>query len=355
MRTRYDQAALQQFARSLLIAAGLERAMVRDVAEILVAGDLLGKTTHGLALLPAYLENLATGKMPPRGKPAVLKQSAATQLLDAKYLPGPFIIRRAIDWAVPRAKKHGLATISIRHCHHIACLQAYLRTVTDQGLAVLLICSDPANAMVAPAGGVQGIYSPNPIAAGFPTQGEPILIDTTTSGLSNAQIARQFRRKQKFAFAALQTSSGKLTHDPAAVFKNPPGSSLPLGGHELGHKGFALGILVEALTNALCGHGRADRPTRWGASVYLQVIDPAFFGGRKAFARETEFFAQACHKSRPRPGLRKVRLPGEESQALRRAQLKRGVELHPEIMPALHPWAEKLGVLPPISLKLRDR
>jgi len=353
MATRYDHRGLAALANTLLRKAGLEPALARDVAEVLVEGDLLGKTTHGLALLPSYLQNLMSGKMTPKGRPTVLKKSSTILLLDANYLPGPFVVRRALDWAVPRAKKHGVATVSIRRCHHIACLQAYLEDVTDKGLAILLMCSDPANAVVAPYGGTRGVFSPNPIGAGFPTTGAPILIDTTTSSLSNAQIARKYRAKQKFPFAALQTPSGQPTNGPAVMFKTPPGTIFPLGGIELGHKGFALSIIVEALTNALCGEGRVKKPARWGASVWLQIINPAFFGGTAAFARETQFFAQACRKSKPRPGHPAVRLPGEQSLARRREQLKKGVELHPEIMPALQPWTEKFGIPLPVALKHR--
>ncbi|HVU38705.1 MAG TPA: Ldh family oxidoreductase [Opitutales bacterium] len=352
MAIRYQPVALVTFAQALLRQAGLETASARDVAEVLVEGDLLGKTTHGLALLPAYLQNLESGKMTRRGAPKVVKKSAATLLLDAHYLPGPLVVRRALAWAMTRAKKHGVATVSIRRCHHIACLEAYLRAVTDHGLAILLMCSDPANAVVAPPHGRQGVYSPNPIGAGFPTLGEPILIDTTTSSHSNAQLARKFRAKERCPFAALQTSAGALTNDPAVMFTKPPGSILPVGGRDLGHKGFAFALIVEALTNALGGQGRAQKPARWGASVWLQVIDPGFFGGRAAFARETQFFAAACRKSRARPR-EKIRLPGEVSLARRREQLRRGVELHPEILPALRPWMEKLGVPPPTSLKPR--
>jgi len=354
MEPRYDHRSLRIFADSLLRKAGLEPAMARDVAEVLVEGDLLGKTTHGLALLPAYLQSIATSKMTPKGQPKVLKKSATTLLLDANYLPGPFVVRRALDWALPRAKKYGVATVSIRRCHHIACLQAYLRTATDEGLVVLLMCSDPANAVVVPHGGAQGVFSPNPIGAGFRTTDTPILIDTTTSSLSNAQIARKYRAKEKFSFDALQTASGKLTNDPAVMFSNPTGSILPLGGAELGHKGFALSIIVEALTNALGGHGRAKKPARWGASVWLQIINPAFFGGTKEFAKETQFFAQACKKAKQCPGIRKIRLPGEESLARRSEQLKSGVALHFEILPALQPWAKKLAVPLPKSLKRRQ-
>jgi len=349
--SKYSPSALTKFALALLHQAGLGHALARDVAEVLVEGDLLGKTTHGLQLLAPYLQNLAEGKMTREGRAKVIKKSAATLLLDANYLPGPFVLRRAIDWAAPRAKKHGVATVAIRRCHHIACLQAFLQPVADRGLIILLMCNDPAVASVAPPGGVKGVCSPDPVAVGIPTHGDPILIDTTTGSATNGMVARLTREKRKLSAALLQTARGKPTDDPSILIANPPGTILPLGGLEQGYKGFAFAVMVEALTGALAGHGRADQPTRWGASVFLQIIDPRFFGGAKAFARETTYFAQTCRKSKTRPHGPPVRMPGDEALARRRAQLARGIALHPGIMPALRPWAEKLGVKCPAALR----
>jgi LDH2 family malate/lactate/ureidoglycolate dehydrogenase len=131
------------------------------------------------------------------------------------------------------------------------------------------------------------------------------------------------------------------------LFAEPPGTILPLGGVEAGHKGYALALLVEALTSALAGYGRADGATGWGASVFLQVIDPAKFGGAAAFMRETSWLAAAARATPPAAGRDAVRLPGERGLRLRERQLAEGVELYPSIMPALLPWAAKLGVPPP--------
>jgi L-lactate dehydrogenase len=116
---------------------------------------------------------------------------------------------------------------------------------------------------------------------------------------------------------------------------------------DLGHKGFGLGLLVEALTSALAGYGRADGERRWGASVFVQLIDPAAFAGREAFVRETGWLAEACRTAPVKPGAPPVRMPGERALRLREQRLAEGVVLHGEIMPALEPWAKKLGVALP--------
>jgi LDH2 family malate/lactate/ureidoglycolate dehydrogenase len=124
----------------------------------------------------------------------------------------------------------------------------------------------------------------------------------------------------------------------------PSGTLLPIGGVDHGHKGYALGLLVEALTSGLAGHGRADAREGWGASVLVQVYQPACFGGAEAFRRQAEHVASACRATPPRPGVERVRLPGESGLRRRAEQLARGVMLYPGIFDSLRPWAEKLGV-----------
>src|SRR5262249_50056730 len=122
---------------------------------------------------------------------------------------------------------------------------------------------------------------------------------------------------------------------------------LPVGGALYGHKGYGLALTIEALTQGLGGYGRAEAPTGWGASVFVQVIDPACFGGSAGFRHETSWTAPACRTHPPVPGVAGVRLPGQRGLAGRRQALTDGVALYPGIMPALAPWAEKLRVPAP--------
>ena len=103
-------------------------------------------------------------------------------------------------------------------------------------------------------------------------------------------------------------------------------------------------VVAEALTAGLGGFGRADAKEGWGAAVFLQVLDPAAFGGADAFARETGWLADAARSTPPAPGRDAVRLPGERGLQLRARQLREGVRLYPGIMPALATWAARLGV-----------
>jgi L-lactate dehydrogenase len=347
---RYDAAALAGFAADLLSAAGLAPERAATVAEVLVDGDLLGHTTHGLHLLAPYLQEIERGEMAVKGEPETIADHGGAVTWDGRRLPGPWLVVRALELAAGRAATHGLCTVAIRRSHHIACLAAYLKRITDRGMIILLASSDPAVRSVAPYGGRQPLYTPNPIAAGFPTDGDPVLIDVSTSITTNGYTGRLRAEGRTLDHEWLIDAEGRPSRDPEVLFTEPPGTILPLGGIEAGHKGYALALLVEALTSGLAGYGRADGATGWGASVFVQVIDPAKFGGTPAFMRETGWLAAAARANPPAPGRDAVRLPGERGLRSRERQLAEGVELYPSIMPALRPWAEKLGVAPPQPL-----
>jgi len=344
---RFAAADLLRFGEQLFVAAGLAEDRARDVAEVLLEGDLLGHTTHGFALLPSYLKSLQDGFMEKQGEPETVVDHGSALTWDGRYLPGPWLVRQAIGVACRRVEEHPVVTVAIRKSHHIGCLQAYLKPVTDAGFMILLCSSDPAGRTVTPHGGIAPRFTPNPLAAGIPTGGAPILIDISSSTTANGLCQRLATAGERLSGPWLIDRAGQTTEDPSVLFNGQGGSLLPLGGLDLGHKGFALALIVEAMTSALAGHGRADDVKRWGASVFLQIINPHFFGGRKAFLRETSFFAQSCQETPVRPGASPVRVPGQAALLRRAAQLAHGVALYPTIMPALLPWAEIFKVSTP--------
>jgi len=347
---RYPAAALVAYGEALLRKSGMRDDMARDVAAVLVDGDLLGHTTHGLALLPGYLAEIDQGTMAKSGEATVVNTRAAAQTWDGNRLPGPWLTLRALDAAMAMAETCGTGTVVIRRSHHIACLAAYLMRATARGKMALIYCSDPAMKSVAPFGGVSPVFTPNPFAAGIPTSGDPILLDISASYTTNGMTARLHKAGEKLAYPWVQDAQGNATTDPAVLFNEPKGTLLPLGGLEGGHKGYALAILVEALTGGLGGYGRADPVEGWGATVFVQVIDPAAFGGSEAYARQMDWLVVACHDATPRPGVERVRRRGENGLKRYREQTADGVALFPSIMPSLQPWSEKFGVVPPTPI-----
>jgi L-lactate dehydrogenase len=341
---RYDATALNAFAFRLLTGAGMPDDKAQAVADILGEGDLMGHTTHGLQLLPSYLREIETGSMRVQGEPEVIHEAPAALTWHGRRLPGPWLVLQAMKAATAKAKQCGTGTVVIRQSHHIACLAAFHERATSQGLMLILASSDANSASVAPYGGLDPVFTPNPISVGIPTSGKPIVTDISTSATTNGLTNRLHQEGGKLPAEWLIDGHGQPSNDPAVLFREPKGTILPLGGLDSGHKGYGLSLTVEALTGGLAGFGRADPKQGWGATVFLQVIDPAAFAGTADFVRQMDEVARQCHASRPAQPGKTVRLPGEKGYRMADQQRARGVTLHPGIMEALQPWAQKLKV-----------
>ena len=352
----YRHEALQHYAAELLRGVGYPEEPAQVTAAHLVAADVMGHTTHGLALLPPYLTEADEGRTTLTGSHEVVSDGGAVCVWDGGYRPGVWLTAQAVDTAAERAAAHGVGIVSIRRCSHIGCLATYLEAATERGLMVIVTCSDPSVESVAPYGGTRAVYTPNPIAFGIPTAdpGAAILVDISASITTNGMAARLAQRGGQFPGAWLQDAAGNPTADPAAMTPSAfgrtgeaTGTILPIGGVDHGHKGFGLGLAIEALTQGLSGLGRDGQADQWGCGVFVQALDPARFAGAGVFLQATAYLAQQCRSNPAAPWSDGVRMPGDGARAHRAAALADGVPLSPGIMQGLAPWAGKLSVEPP--------
>jgi L-lactate dehydrogenase len=256
---------------------------------------------------------------------------------------------RALALGFERVAEHGVFTFSMRRSHHIGCLAALAKMATDRGLMAMIASSGPHTKAVAPHGGKEGLFSPNPFAFAFPATEFPVLVDTCAS-LTTVSMTRQKAAKgEPFEQAWLLDSAGRPTRDATVMERDADrGSLMLLGGLEAGHKGFGLALMVEALTQGLSGFGRKDQPTRWGASVYLQLIDPAAFAGEAALREQMDFLIEQCHSNAPIDEARPVRLPGEQTTRNIARHMAEGVPVTAQTAAALRGWADRLQVDPAI-------
>ncbi len=335
---------LEQFIQQLFLGADVSPEVASVVSRVLVEGDLLGHHTHGVKLAQGYLKDLRSGQAKGNADSLqIIRQTPAARLYDADYLLGPYCVEQALDFTAQAARTFGIGVATIRRSHHIACLAAYLQRYTEQDLIPLVLTSDPAVASVAPHGGLDPVYTPNPLGIGIPTGEKPILIEVSRSTNTTGLLKMTHQAGGQLEHAALIGPDGQPTRDTAAYFGTPPGAILPLGSLEFGHKGFALGTMVEALTAGLGGFGRKDGVKQWGAAVTVLTFDPAFFGGVEELKAEMDHFVGACLESRPRAAQSPVRMPGHAGIARRAKAFEQGLELPEDVLAALRTAANEAG------------
>lgn len=344
----YEPGQLRTFSHQLLVAAGMEVHHANAVADTLVQGDLCGRSSHGVERLSFYLPLLRNGGIALGGEPKKIRDEGATIMWDGNLIAGQYVLQLALDHALERVKAVGIVSVVIRRVQYTGCHEAYLAKATDAAVLMLFTASGPASRRVAPFGATTPVFAPDPFAVGIPTSGDPILLDITMAATSNSVAKMAYETGKQLPHDWLLDAGGNPTANPAVLFEEPLGTIQLLGGRDNGHKGFGILLMIEALTLALGGYGRVHEPEEPCQSIFFQLIDPDAFGGLDAFRREMDHIVRACRLAEEVPGGPPIRIPGERALALRRKQMRDGVEVTNETMDRLAAWALRLGVsLPP--------
>ncbi len=353
MSSRYSYASLFHFGSALFKAAGLSGQRAETMASVFLEADLLGFTTHGMNRIPHNLGWLVDGSSRIDGEPVVLAETSHMFNWDANFLPGPWVMTQAIEQCMARVKSAGIVCATIRRSQHIACLGAYCPKIAEAGYVALITCSTPNEHTVCAHGGIEPVFSANPLAFVAPAPTYPIIFDVSMCITAGGYVARARREDCKLPGKYLKDRQGNATDDPSVFFDEPPGSIMPIGGESHGYKGYALTMMTEILSMALGGYGRADDNLEADGeanSVYIQMMNPAAFGPQQDFLRQAQAIKAMCENSSHMQGEEAVRVPGQRAWQRRFDQMENGVDLYPTIMEDLAPWAERFGVKMPVLI-----
>jgi uncharacterized oxidoreductase len=305
-QVRLREADALKFAAALLEAAGASSANAAMVAQHLIDSDKRGLPSHGLMRVPQYASEMGAGELDGKAVPAVARRDGTLTVIDGKYGPGQVAAERAVEEALRSAASHRVSIATVRHAGHAGRIGAYVERIAAAGHLGLAFCSGPRSGhRVAPFGGVEGRLATNPIAFAFPGDGASIVADFSTSAIPEGVVRRLRDLGEAAPEGALQSADGSPTTDPAALYTDPPGTILPLGGPRFGHKGFGLGLLVEAMTTVLFGEDPSD-PGRVGNNLTILVV-----AGDDQTARSGRALAAYVRSSRPADPDRPVLLPGD--------------------------------------------
>ena len=258
-RVLLDRDAAESFATALFRAAGGTEVTSLVVARHLVESDRRGVPSHGLLRVTQYLAEIAAGEIDPTALPSRERASGARVWLDGNRCFGPVAGSAAVDEAVVVTASAGVGVVTVRHTGHAGRIGDYVERAARSGLVAVAYCSGPPSGhRVAPFGATEGRLSTNPIAFAFPTKSEPIVADFSTSAVPEGVVRRLHELGLPVPEGAVQDPAGRPTTDADVLYSTPPGTILPLGGSRFGHKGFALGLLVEVLATLLAGDEPAD-------------------------------------------------------------------------------------------------
>lgn len=310
---RLDPAAVRAELEEALERAGVPSGDAVLTAECLVEAELEGQASQGLTRFPEMLGRLQNGSINPSPRMTV-QGSGAVLRLDADNGLGQVAGAKALKVAVELAREHGTGLVAVRGSNHLGALDFHVRRAASEGLIAVALSNTPP-AMAAPGTEVRYLGT-NPIAAAFPTAGDPIVVDMGTSQVARGRVVEARRAGQAIPEGWAVDAEGRPTTDPSAALD---GALVPMGGD----KGFALALLVEMLAAALPGAAigpqvgdRFKAPTNFGHTFW--VIDPT------AVSAGFESRAQGVVDDLHRMG---ARVPGDRRRAERTRREVEGFEL----------------------------
>ncbi|MFG2985029.1 Ldh family oxidoreductase [Streptomyces sp. NPDC048258] len=352
--TRVDQKVLTDFVHDALVAAGARPADAELTAEVLVAADLAGVDSHGVARLRRYVEGLHRKTIDGGARPEIVREHGGVTVVDGHNGLGQPALCFAVDHAVEQARAHGVAAVAVRRSNHIGIAGWYAERAARRGAFAFVTTN--ATPQVAPAGAAEPMFGTDPVSYALPTTGEPICYDAATSIVPRGKLERLHREQQPmlpgWAVGPDGATSTDIPRVVAGLKAREGYALLPLGGLGTeygGHKGSGIGLLAELLCGPLAGaswsrHTYGEQGADLGQ--FVLCVDISALGDASAIAGRVDAMADEIRAAAPAAEGVGVRMPGDRRHATSTERAATGIPLLPPVVADLAKIAELVGLEP---------
>jgi len=346
--------ALRRIGYTFFETLGCRPADARIIADHLVQSNLFGHDSHGVVLMPMYARAVREEqRVDPRAEQEVVREHPCTAVVDAHHGFGQVGATFATNLLIQKAQQYGVASVSLRNTSHIGRVAAYPLMVAEAGLiGLIFVNAGRMGFQVAPFGGIDGRLGTNPLAFAAPRRAnEPFLVDMTSSTVADGKIFLAANKGIPLPEGWIVDAQGNPSTEPEDYFGEPRGAVLPLGG-PLGHKGFALSLIMEICGGGLSGQGMSQGDMRvMSNGVHITAYDIAQFTEKEDFYRELEALISHVKSSRTAAGVEEIVVPGEPEYRAERERARTGIPIDNTTWEKICAAARDIG-LDPTAWKL---
>jgi len=339
--------ALTAFATSILSQASGQPDAASRVAKRLVSANLTGHDSHGVGMIPAYVEGILAGALQPEGQATVVEDKGPFLLVDGQRGFGHVVAEQAMEMAITRAQASHFAVLSLRNSFHLGRLGDWGTMAAEAGFICILYANvQSPRPIVAPFGGSDARFVTNPYCTAIPaTPKHPMFVlDMATSTIAMGKARVADLSGTEVPAGAVIDVQGHPTTDPSVMFDDNGGSLTTFGQH----KGFGLALLGDILGGAFSGGG-AYLPEREVTSQILNnmmaiLIDPNVFGSAEAFGIDVDKYTDWVKASPPAPGVDAVQFPGDPERASAAKRSAEGIPMDAGTLAQLRQAATDAGL-----------
>ena len=341
---------LHAYVATIFVASGSTRTEADFVAANLVMANLSGHDSHGVGMLPRYIDAVLEGGLKPNTGIKVNLDIGSMLAIDGQRGYGQIVGTQAMELAIDHAVTHGSCIMTLANAHHLGRIGHFAEMAVDKGLVSMHFVNVLSRPVVAPWGGADGRFGTNPCCIGIPLKGrEPFLLDFATSRVAQGKMRVAHNKGQQVEPGTLIDEHGRPTTDPGVVVvpqSNGLFGALMTFGE---HKGYGMAVASELLGGALSGSGTWHRATDAAVRAVINgmltiVIDPSKLGTQETFNTEALAFIDWLKSGPAAPGVDAVQLAGDPERAARSRRRVEGIAVDEQTWREIVSAGAKVGV-----------
>lgn len=354
-----DWKTITSFVTDAFVGYGIPRKEAEICADILLESDKRGIESHGVnRFKPIYLDRIKAGIQKPVTEFEVIKDFAATAVVDGHDGMGQVVGYKAMTMAIEKAKKYGMGMVVARNSCHYGIAGYYATMATDAGM--IGITGTNARPSIAPTFGVENMLGTNPLTFGMPTDEEfPFVLDCATSIVQRGKIEYYARIGKDTPAGQVIGRNGEALTDSVEILDdlNTGKAALaPLGGigEDLaGYKGYGYATVVEILSaalqqgnflRALSGIGPNKEKIPFHLGHFFIAIDTEAFMGLEAFKKTAGDILRDLRNSEKAPGAERIYTAGEKEYLVWQKRKDSGVPINDAVQKELIAVRDELGL-----------
>jgi LDH2 family malate/lactate/ureidoglycolate dehydrogenase len=336
----FPAARVEEQAAEVLRAWGMDEPKIATTARLMVETDLRGIESHGISMLILYEEMQKGGGLKLAAEPRIVRESAATALIDAGAGLGHPASVMAMELAIAKAKTADVGIVSVFNSHHFGAAGLYAEMAARQGLIGIVSCTSRLVTVVPTYGGERRLGT-NPFAFAAPAKGNPVILDMSTSVVAANKVKTYALNGKDIPAGWVTDGAGAVLTDAEAayelLFGGSEGGLAPVGGAGMdlgGHKGYGLAIFAQILSSTLGGGSFSpirnltqQRGEGDNIGQFFQAINPAAFRPEGEFERDLDAMIDVLRQTPPADPAKPVIIPGDPEWQSRERRLAEGIPL----------------------------
>jgi len=312
MTTRVQIVDFQERIVNLIQSAGLPRNEAQIVFDHLLDSEMSGYSSHGFMRVPKIFKDLKSNSV---GDTQIENETPISVLLNGGYKTGLVVAFKAVELALSKVRQVGVGFVGgYNNTGTLGALGYFTRKIAEEGyIGFMAVASEYA---MAPWGGKDPILGTNPLSFSFPNNGQPIVIDFSTSAWTYGALKIAMKENRTIPTGVVLDADGNDSTDPNAA---DYGSQLPIAQH----KGYALALAIEILGGLYVGAKAGCQAVEGTDGFLMMAIRTDLFVNSSKYLADIDSLITEIKNSSLRPGYSEILLPGERSNRVRDANANR--------------------------------